>query len=347
MPTCSISPPKNSLVSFHYFGGFDLDRLPNLRLIGDSGAYSARVQNITISNDDLGNWAQKWQHRLAWVASMDIAGDTAKTRYNWEAIVKGYGIPAVSSLHMGTPPEEMDWYAEQGVDFLGLGGVAGGSASKDAVFRWLVSVFKYAQKNHPQMRFHGWGITSQSWIRLPFFSVDSSSWGSSYRYGQLILRDPRTFKRVTMGLNGRDVYNPRNAKLLSNHYGVAPSEVSLSKPDNRHKIVRLSALSAALQEKQMRRMHPTISHPKWGVLGGASGMPDGPHIHLAEGHHKHLEYVDELALTGDVSGPVLHDHLPDGPHMHLAEASIPNLVNLNQLAGGEEASATILENEGA
>lgn len=335
MTRCDIPAPKNSLVSFHYFKDYDLDRLSNLRLIGDSGAYSARMQGIEISNDDLGEWANKWKHRLAWVASMDVAGDTWLTRRNWEVMVNEYDVPAVSSLHMGCEPSEMDWYADQGVDFLGLGGVAGGSRKKETVFRWLISVFKYAQKNHPDMRFHGWGITKDSWLRLPFFSVDSSSWGSSYRYGQMILREPRTFKRVSFGLNGKDAYTSENARLLSLHYGVAPSEVDVCVSANRHKIVRLSALSASVQEQKFRKMHGIITAPKWGNLQQDEG--NGPHLHLAEGHSKHLEYVDELALTGDVSSPVLHRQ--EGPHLHLAEASSTNLENLNLMAVGEEVKA--------
>ena len=337
MPRCDIPAPRNSLVSFHYFGDYDLDRLPNLRLIGDSGAYSARMRGVEISNEQLGEWILKWKHRLAWAACMDVSGDTQLTRDNWQALLD-MGIESIPTIHMGVDPSEMDYYAERGVDFMGLGGVAGGDSAKASVFRWLISVFKYAQKNHPQMRFHGWGITAQSWLRLPFFSVDSSSWGSSYRYGQLILRDPRTYTRVTRSMNGRDVYERSNAKLLSNHYGVAPSEVALSKPDNRHKIVRLSALSASLQEQSFRKMHPTISHPQWGVLGGAKQKPNGPHLHIAEGHHRHLEYVDEMVALED--GVLL-----DGPHLHLAEASKPNLESLNLMAAEEDESQDTYEKE--
>jgi hypothetical protein len=327
MPRCDIPAPRNSLVSFHYFADYDLDRLSNLRLIGDSGAYSARMKGVEISNEQLGEWILKWEHRLAWAACMDVSGDIELTRKNWHALLD-MGIESIPSIHMGTDPSEMDYYAERGVDYMGLGGVAGGDSAKASVFRWLIAVFKYAQKNHPQMRFHGWGITAQSWLRLPFFSVDSSSWGSSYRYGQLILRDPRTFKRVTMNMNGKDVYDRPKAKLLSNHYGVAPSEVATSIPSNRHKIVRLSALSASLQEQSFRKMHPPISHPTWGVLGGAKKSPIGPHLHIAEGHHRHLEIVDEMVQAED--GILL-----DGPHLHLAEASKPNLEELNLMAGAE------------
>lgn len=36
-----IPYPRNILMSYHYFKDYDLDRLPHLRIIGDSGAFSA------------------------------------------------------------------------------------------------------------------------------------------------------------------------------------------------------------------------------------------------------------------------------------------------------------------
>lgn len=312
--TTTIPAPRNALTSFHYFRSYDLDRLAGLNIIGDSGAYSARMQGVTITNSDLAAWAKQWSHRLAWVACMDVAGETALTRRNWHELVDDYGVPAVSSLHVGTDPAEMDYYARLGVDFLGLGGLAGASTPPKVQFRWLVQVFKYAQEHHPQMRFHGWGVTNQKLMRLPFYSVDSSSWGSGYRYGRLTLRDPATGKNHAVLLNGQDAYRPEIAALLAQHYGVRPSDVATSGPHNRHLMVQLSALSASVQEQRFRRLHrrTPLPPPIWGQLNPAELGPHqhlamtsptkmdvttamiGPHQHLAEGSSEHLELVANL-----------------------------------------------------
>lgn len=308
-----IPAPMNILVSFHYFGRYNLDRFAGLRIIGDSGAYSARMQGVEIHTPELAAWAKQWQHRLAWVAALDVAGDTATTRRNWHEMVDEHGVPAVSSLHVGTPPAEMDYYAERGVDFLGLGGMAGGTSSPDIQFRWLVQVFKYAQTNHPNMRFHGWGITNQKMIRLPFYSVDSSGWGSGYRYGRLNLRDPNSRKTHAIALNGRETYTPEIACLLRDHYGVNPSEVAKSEPANRPLMVRLSALSASVQEQRFRHLHrhTPITAPTWGQLPGAQV---GPHQHLAL-NAKGQEYENDTIVE-----------LAAGPHMHLAEGHPEHLA---------------------
>lgn len=40
----SIPAPRNILMSYHYFKDYDLDELDNLSIIGDSGAFSARMK---------------------------------------------------------------------------------------------------------------------------------------------------------------------------------------------------------------------------------------------------------------------------------------------------------------
>lgn len=317
-----IPPPRNILVSYHYYRRVDLDKLSGCRIIADSGAYSAKMLGITVTTKKLAAWTKIWQHRLSWVASLDVAGDTETTRRNWLQMVEGYGIPAVSTLHNGGDPAEMDWYAERGVDFLGLGGIAGDNSPPDVHFRWLVSVFKYAAANHPQMRFHGWGITKMSLMRLPFFSVDSSGWGSSYRYGIISLRDPRDGSRVAVKIDGSgDTYKPKIAELLIDCYGVTPSEIHDAGPHNRLLLVKLSALSASVQEQSMRALHRKnpVTPPAWGhlpgwdmptgpnqhlALGGCgAGIRDrkvfsemnGPHLHLVDGHPKHIMTVAEMA----------------------------------------------------
>lgn len=301
-----IPPPRNILVSYHYFRDYNLDRFAGLNIVGDSGAYSARMQGASISNADLAAWIKQWRDRLCWAASLDVAGDISVTRRNWHELVDGYGIPAISSLHVGVDPSEMDYYAQRGVDFLGLGGLAGSVTPPAVRFRWLVSVFRYARDHHPGMRFHGWGVTGVKALRLPFFSVDSSGWGAGYRYGHLALRDPRTGKTQKLRLDGRSTYTPEVASLLCDQYGVNPSQVSTSGPHNRLLMVRLSALSASVQEQQLRHLHRhnPITPPDWGRLSRSDTGPHmngvslpGPHLHLAEGSPEHLQIVADMAKS--------------------------------------------------
>lgn len=293
----TIAPPRNLLVSFAYYHKYDLDRLAPCRIAADSGAVSLRTLGKPVETRNLVTWAQMYHHRISWIASLDITGNAETSKYNWNEMVDA-GIPGVPTIHLRERPETMDYYVERGVDFIGLGGMALVDAGIQEKFRWMVACFKYARDNHPHVRFHGWGLANKSHLRLPFFSVDSSGWGSSYRYGRLHLRDPQRQGKVhSIDLNGRGTYSQDIACLLRDHYGVNPSEVSTSAPHNRLMMVRLSALSASVQEQQLRYFHRRnpVPSPKWGRLGGWSEDFTGPILYLVDGHPQHIETVAKLA----------------------------------------------------
>lgn len=286
--------PSTLLASFHYARNWNLDEIQFGKLIGDSGAYSARTQGVKVSIDELGEWAIRWRHRLFWVAALDVAGDQKTTRRNWEAMNRAYGLQSVPSIHAGDDPRMLDYYAERGCDFIGLGGLAGGMGSNKAGMRWLIQVFKYAKEAWPGMRFHGWGLTTGLTSRLPFWSVDSSSWGSGYRYGMIPLRDPRTRKRVPVRTNGRDAYEPGNARLLTRYYKTRPSEVAVNTAATRERIAWVCALTQTIHETRMRELHGPIAAPSWGLMN-ANGCPtDGPHVALADAHPGRLGNVSRL-----------------------------------------------------
>lgn len=314
-----IPPPKNILVSYFYYRRKDLDKLAGTRIIADSGAYSAKKNTMSyqggveVTTNKLIAWIRIWQHRLQWAAALDVANNVRQTRANWQRMVDA-GIPAVSTLHVGDGPEEMDWYAAQGIDFLALGGMAGSVTPPSAQFRWLVSMFKYARESHPQMRFHGWGVTKKEWLRLPFYSVDSSGWGSSYRYGRLMLRHPVTGEMVGVDLDGAGAYDKKVAQMLVENYGITPAEIAKAGPKNRLLLVKLSALSASVQEQQWRDLYRNnpITAPQWGRLPGW-GLADGPHQHLSLGGCG-AGLRDEKVFS-DFHGP--HIHLVDGHLQHI------------------------------
>lgn len=305
-----IPYPVNALMSFHYFEDYDLDRLPNLNIIGDSGAFSAKTQGATITLEALSAWGRKWSHRLAWVAALDVIGDPDRTYRNWYEMVNRQGVKAVPTIHFGTEPAELDRYADEGVDFVGLGGLVGVPTKRQ--MRWLIQVFKYARANHPGMRFHGWGCTSIPHYDLPFYSVDSTSWTGSVRYGTMVLADPRTGKNVTYKLDGREAFQPRVARLLTDYYGISPRDASYSNAANRPTIVRLASLSMAVKEVRFRKRHGLVTAPTW-ITG-----QDGPHLHLAEGSATNLGDLNAVA----------------GPHLHLAESDQKGLLELDRNANG-------------
>lgn len=266
--------PHNGLVSYHYSSKMDLSLYGQWSLIGDSGAFSALTQGVTIDIDALSDWAVKWQEagQLCWAAALDVIGDHNATHRNWLRM-KGRGVKCVPTIHFPSPPKMIDDYAKDGVRFLGLGGQVGGNQA--SLMRWVVSVMRYARDTYPDMRFHGWGATSKGSLQLPYYSVDSTSWYEGVMWGSTSLQDPRDPAKIhRLDHDGKDAFRPEMATLLSTYYGVDPASVADSRGSNWH-VVELMARSASLREIQLKQRHGVITRPP-----DHPDMEDGPRLHL-------------------------------------------------------------------
>ena len=262
----ALDLPFDGLVSFHYYRADEtmeqVTRHGALRLIADSGAFSAFTQGAAVSLDEYAEWLQRWRPHLLWAASLDVFGDPAATRANFRTLRDHHGLQTVPTLHIGADPALMDVYAAEGVDFLGLGGMVG--MSRSSTLRWLVHVLRYARTHHPQMRFHAWGMANHNILNaLPLYSVDSSGLLTpAYRYARLALWDPRRREVVNMRLDGRTPH--RHHRLLAEHYNTPAKAVLRSTPDNRPLLMRMSIRSTQLRARHFQARH-RIPPPHWGL----------------------------------------------------------------------------------
>lgn len=298
--------PFDALVSFHYFRNDEhmekVTESGRLRLIGDSGAFSAFTQGSEITLPDYAAWVKQWRSRLYWAAALDVFGDPDATLANFRTLRDKYGLVTVPTLHIGGDPKWIDVYAREGVDFMGLGGMVGMPAP--AVFRWLVHVFRHVRDHQPQMRFHTWGMTRQSVLeKLPIYSADSSGLlGSAYRYATLQLWDTRARKQVQIKLDGKEPY--RHRRLLTEQYGVSPKDIARSHAGNRTILIRITALAVQRRTETLTRRHQ-VSPPTWGIQAPSRAVA-GTRCHVAEANIK--DFV--------VLGPRIH--VVDGSSAHLA-----------------------------
>jgi hypothetical protein len=264
--------PRNALISYHYWRNRDVSLCNGFTLIADSGAYSAKTQGAEITVPDLCAWANEWRDHFAWVAALDVIGDPLGSRRNWEEM-RRRGVPAVPTIHFPDPPSAIDAYAREGVTFMGLGGQVGGRPG--SLMRWAISVMRYARDHWPDMRFHGWGTTSRLSLKLPYFSIDSTYWLQGVMWGKSILHDPRN-SLVTHRIryDGRDVYRPEIANLLSTYYGTDPASVATSNRMN-WEAVELMARSASVWESHLKATHGLIAPP-----AELAGQAPGPRLHI-------------------------------------------------------------------
>jgi hypothetical protein len=338
MPEVSLIYPVNTLVSFHYFRTIDIEEMKGwgLRMIGDSGAFSAMSTGTPISLSEFAEWAERWQSSLCWVASLDVIGDADGSWRNFEAL-RARGLDVIPTVHYGADPSALDRYAAEGVDFVGLGGMVGRKSEPQRLLRWCLSMMRHARTHHPEMRFHGWGVTHPELITaLPWYSVDSSGFSACYRFGRLRLFDPSSGKNVQVDLDGKQIY--KHGELLRRVYGVEPSSVAVSNRDTRRDLVRLSIAAVQKTEIYLRRRHGAISAPRYGI----TSSEDGGHIHAALGFPG-AQATTSVSPTDRAPGPAIHAAITspltevpflrdDGPHIHAAQTWVGDHEYLSRRA---------------
>lgn len=293
----TLTYPIDALVSYHFFrdpAQMDAVTAPgHLRLIGDSGAFSAYTQGIKITLPEYAKWCHAWSDRLVWMASLDVVGDPAASLHNWRALRDVHGLHTIPTVHVGTDPTWIGAYATEGVDFVGLGGMVGKDRSRPAVMRWAVAMLKHARDHYPHVRFHAWGQAGTGFMNaLPVYSADSSRSAVAYRYGLLRLFDPRTGRHHAVQLDGGGQLM-RHGRLLRDVYGVDPGLIRTSYAGNRRLLIRLAAAVIQQYAGWLRTRHQ-VPAPTWGVN---RPPPVGPVIHSVS--NVVTDYLD------------LHPDLPD------------------------------------
>lgn len=311
-----LTHPVNALVSFHYYKDVDVGALARggLRMIGDSGAFSAFNTGNPMDLGAFADWAARWQTSLAWVASLDVINDSDGTWANYRVLRDRYRLDVIPTVHYGADPSLLDRYAADGVDMIGLGGMVGRKGQPKHLLRWCLAVFRYQRDHHPNMRFHGWGVTHPALVNsLPWYSVDSSGTSASYRYGRLALYDPTKHTNVQIMMDGRDAY--RHATMLRKYYGVTPAEIAFSSADKRPTLIRTAVRSNQILENELRRKFH-VSPPSYGMRSGRVG----PSVHMVLSTALAKDGRDNRPLMTE--GTNVHTVLSDeqqhlvGPHIH-------------------------------
>lgn len=372
----SLRYPVDALVSFHYYRRDEhmvpLVQTGRLRMIGDSGAYSAWSVGAKINLGEYAGWCRRWWDHLCWCASLDVIGDPEATWRNWVTLRDRHELLTVPTLHAGADTSWLDAYAGEGVDLVGLGGM-GRSVDAPRAFRWVVHMIRHARRRWEQVRFHLWGVTRRQFLdALPVWSADSSgTLGQGYRYGNVRVFDPTTGRDVRIdirrGTGSRATY--RHGELLRKVYGVDPAQIETSHPGNRTVLIQLAAASTQQYAEWLQRRHrvaaPSMfrTGPATGTLvhltGEGSRRPpgegdldqvvDGPRVHLVSGGGRKQADHDDLA---EVAGPRVHvamatpgraqadeaaliDPGDEGPRVHVVAGSqqAPGRNDLDALAG--------------
>lgn len=258
---------------------------PRIRFFADSGAHTARTMGKSIDVDEYGEWLVSVQDCCTIYANLDVIGAPDATRRNQDHLETQYGLRPMPVFHTGEPFSVLEDYVADGYSYIALGKLLGNS-QKDLT-PWIARCFEVAGD---RAVFHGFGLTVWSQLRrFPWYSVDSSSWGSGVRYGVVRLFHSGRWTQVELR-NKTQV--AANMSLLRS-YGLSARDLSGAFYDR----AKIAGACAAAQYRASawlgQRRDPVVLPPGRGFPDAATpaigkvvrvqpGLPDRAQ-YLAEG----------------------------------------------------------------
>lgn len=285
------------LLSYWYYKDTDLDALfkkyftePYPEVFADSGGFSAETQGVHISIGEYADWVRRWNHLFVTYANLDVIGNPVQTWENQQRL-EDMGLTPLPVFHTGSSWEHLERYIEN-YPYIALGGMVPYLRRSKDLMPWLVQCFKRAQG---KAVYHGFGATSWMVVsNLPWYSVDSSSWGKGFRYGQVPLFDMRRGRFVAAQLGDRKTCYQH--AVIIRELGFDPADFADRERNDRAKICAISALSYMLAEQWLRQRHGEVKIPH------RAGTPVVPRAYLADA--KPARYGE--AVAGGATGDRLH-----------------------------------------
>ncbi len=275
------------LLSYWYYKDTKLDQLfakyftePYPEVFADSGGYSAFTQGVDINWRDYATWLKQWQGLISTYATLDVIGDHAATMANQRRL-EDAGLAPIPAFHVGSAYDDLAALTEE-YRYIALGGLVPYMRTPNRVMPHLVKCFRLAEG---RAVFHGFGVTTWKVLKaLPWYSVDSSSWGSGFRFGQVPVFDSGRGRFHVLAIGDPNAWAQHGALVRS--LGFDPQDFADRSRYDRAKVCALSALSYMQAERWLRQLHGEIRIP------GDEGAPAGLRAHLVDASPINLRDAD-------------------------------------------------------
>lgn len=175
-------PRANILIAYPYWSDANVENVrrggDNIRLLVDSGAFTAWKAGKPIALDDYCRFIEKLPVQPWRYFTLDVIGDAAASMRNYETMLKR-GFRPVPIFTRGEHPSVLEDYYKSS-DVVGIGGLVGTLKAKGFVNGIMKRVGK--------RRVHWLGFTSMDYLKFyrPYM-CDSSTWESGGRFGTIKL----------------------------------------------------------------------------------------------------------------------------------------------------------------
>lgn len=210
-----------ALISYAYIT--DDNPLPSdVDLLVDSGAFTAHTKGKEIRLGDyidyLGRHAGEYRAAFA----LDVIGNHDASLRNYRTMRRNLpdSVGLIPTWHVGGDWAQFRALLDEGAPTVAVGGAVAHALRQSALMRTFVACHKHAAD--AGVRLHGLGQTSALAMKLPWESVDSTSWTYPRKYPMCLLaRRDGTIKSLTRG----KPLSPADRHLVKS-YGLDPRRVS-------------------------------------------------------------------------------------------------------------------------
>lgn len=160
-------------------------------LLIDSGAFTALSLGIKIDRSEYVDFLLKERAYITHAASLDVIGDwkASARNFEWMRGKLADQVSLIPAWHLGSPLKELDRLCKT-EPYVAIGGCVPYSKRPKLLMKHLIQAHQVARKHGTEL--HGLGVTGkETMTRLPWASVDSSSWTAGHRFGGAHLTDER------------------------------------------------------------------------------------------------------------------------------------------------------------
>ena len=136
--------------------------------------------------DEYIEFIYKYKDRLTGDVNLDIIFNAEESWEN-QCYMEKRGLRPIPVFHYGEDFKWLRQYAKN-YDYIGIGGVATGTTMQQFVVSIGDPSFKYIAEASPDLKVHGFAVTSYGLMKkYKFFSVDSTSWCKIAGYGGVMI----------------------------------------------------------------------------------------------------------------------------------------------------------------